>query len=117
MSPNCGIWKGEDLKLEEDLNNIDFEKARKNTPQPPKAKTRVSEISKNEFSMAIEARASDLGVDLITSLTMTMVECSIDPESVVKMITPNLKKKLEKEASDNRTLKEEYRDSDLFDDF
>lgn len=76
-------------------------------------KTNMSETSKNEFSMAVERKAVESNIPFLTALTEVMVECAIEPKKIAKMINKSLKEKIEKEAMDNRMIKNPNKVVDL----
>jgi hypothetical protein len=83
--------------------------------KPTRAST-LSDTSKNEFSMAVEKKAIDQGINIITALAMVAAECGIEIKQVPKMINRSLKDKLEAEALSNRTIRGQ-KGTDIFDKF
>jgi hypothetical protein len=73
----------------------------------------MNETAKNEFSIAVEKKAQEMKIPLITSLAMVCAECQIEPEKIPKMISKSLKDKLEAEATAARRLKVK-RNPDIF---
>lgn len=71
----------------------------------PQRKTNMSESARNEFSMAVEKKAIDMRIPYKTALTLVMVECSIEPNVIAKMINKSLKGKIEAECLEDRTIK------------
>lgn len=52
------------------------------------------------FSKEIERRVQELGMDYLEALTIYMQEADLDESKVKKLLTPNLKAKLEQECYD-----------------
>lgn len=73
--------------------------------ETPSRKTSMSETAKNEFSIAVEKKAIDMRIPYKTALTLVMVECSIEPAAIAKMINKSLKDKIEAECLEDRTIK------------
>lgn len=71
----------------------------------PQKSARMSETAKNEFSMAVEKKAIDMRIPYKTALTLVMLECSIEPEQIKKMINKSLYDKIEAECIEDRTIK------------
>lgn len=65
----------------------------------------MKESTKNVFSLAVEKKAIEEGVDYLDALQSVMEECVIEPTYVARMINNSLKTKLEAEAREKRLLK------------
>lgn len=65
----------------------------------------VSEVSKSEFSMAVENHAADKNLPIITSLAIVCIECGLEPSDAGKLLTENIKSKIKHEAIQNRMIK------------
>ena len=65
----------------------------------------VKETTRNVFSLAVEKKSVEEGIDYLDALFSVMSECDIEPENVAKLVNKSLKQKLEIEAQRNNLLK------------
>lgn len=67
--------------------------------------TKVRDVTKNNFSLAVEKKAVEEDLTYLDALTAVMEECDLEAIGIAKLINRSLRSKLEKEACDLNLLK------------
>ncbi|HEY5235669.1 MAG TPA: late promoter transcription accessory protein [Rhabdochlamydiaceae bacterium] len=65
----------------------------------------ISEISRNEFSLAVEKKACSENISILTAMVNVMEECHIEEKHIAKYVNKSLKDKIQAEALDLRLIK------------